>query len=129
MTRFKINDKEYELKLTYQSLKYLNKLYGADQGGALQFVAKAMQGDLETFPHIIHAALFHTEENFSFKTVEKAVEEATVNGELDYGDILRLSNELVTDSFFYRTTADMLVGKKAVDNLLKDIRKKETTED
>jgi len=121
MARFEINGKEYELKLTFESVKYLNGLF---EGGSFEVIGKAIMGDLNTFPHIIHAALFHTGENFALKDVEKAIDEAIQNEKLDLDGIVKLSNEIVANSFFYKKTVDKLLkenkeAKKAMEQLLK----------
>lgn len=67
MTTFIIGEKEYELKLSYEAIKRLNK---AVEGGSYEIIGKAIQADFETFPLIVHAGLIHTGENFSLKTVE-----------------------------------------------------------
>lgn len=121
MANFTINGKEHELKLTYKGVKKLNELYS---GGALDVVGKAIAGDLETFPHIIQAALLHTGENYTLEAVEQAIDDATEAEQLDFLGIIRISNEVVTQSFFFKTTvakllADNKQAKKAMDQLLK----------
>lgn len=121
MANFTINGKEHELKLTYKGVKHLNALYS---GGALDVVGKAIAGDLDTFPHIIQAALLHTGENYSIDTIEKAIDDATESEQLDFLGIMRLSNEVVTQSFFFKATvakllADNKQAKKAMEQLLK----------
>lgn len=120
MATFEINGKEYELKITYAAVKRLNNVH---EGGSFELIGKAMQGDFDTFPHIIHAGLLHTGENFAFKDVEQAIEEAVEAEKLSLDDILRLSNEVVTNSFFYKPTVDKLTKKnpemkKALEELL-----------
>lgn len=110
MVTFEINGKEYELKLTFKSIKYLNKIYGADEGGALALVLHAVQGDIELFPHVIYAGLMHTGENFSYKTIEKAIEQAFEDEKIDLDYVIKTSNKVVTNSFFYRATAKKLLG-------------------
>lgn len=121
MANFTINGKEHELKLTYKGVKKLNGLY---DGGAFAVLGKAMMGDLDTFPHIIQAALIHTDENYTLEAVEQAIDEAMDNESLDLDAIIRLSNEVVTQSFFYKATVNKLLAdnkpaKKALEQLLK----------
>jgi len=121
MATFLINGKEYELKLDWKAVKYLNGLY---EGGSFELIGKAMMGDLETFPRIVHAALFHTGENFALETVEQAIGEAIAEERLDMTGVLRMSNEIVNDSFFYKATVAKLLAKDkkaktAIDELLK----------
>ena len=46
---FTIDGKAYELKLDYQGVKYLNKIY---EGGTFELISKALMGDFDAFPHI-----------------------------------------------------------------------------
>ncbi|MBS4195328.1 tail assembly chaperone [Lederbergia citri] len=120
MATFEINGKEYELKITYAAVKRLNNVH---EGGSFELIGKAIAGDFETFPHIVHAGLLHTGENFSFATIETAIEEAIENEKLSLDDVMRISNEVVTQSFFYKPTVDKLTKKnpemkKALEELL-----------
>lgn len=120
MATFEINGKEYELKINYAAVQRLN---GIHEGGSFELIGKAMQGDFATFPHIVHAALLHTGENFAFKAVEKAIAESIDNERLSFDDILRISNEVITQSFFYKPTVDKLAKqnpemKEAIEQLL-----------
>lgn len=120
MATFEINGKEHELKLTYASVKRLNNVH---EGGSFELIGKAMQGDFETFPHIIHAGLLHTGEDYSFKTVEEAIEQAFADEKISLDDIIKISNEVVTQSFFYKPTVTKLTKqnpemKKALEQLL-----------
>lgn len=119
MTTFEIQGKEYELKLNFKAVKYLNGLY---QGGAYELIAKAIMGDLDTFVHIVYAGLLHTEKNFSLKDVEKAIEELFEAQKLDQDAVTKICNAVVTDSFFYKPTLDKLLkdnpeAKKALEQL------------
>ena len=121
MANFTINGKEHELKLTYKGVKYLNGIVG---GNALEVVGQALQGDLDLFPHVISAALKHTEENYTLEDVEKAIEIALEEERLDFLGIMKLSNEVIGESFFYKailtkTMAENKDAKKALDKLLK----------
>src|SRR5690625_4882129 len=94
MATFVIDGKEYELKLTF-----------------------------EAFPIIIHAALLHTGENFSQADVTQAVEELFAQEQITFDDIQRVSNEVVTESFFYKPTVQKLMNqdpemKKAYEQLI-----------
>ncbi|MCG7345307.1 tail assembly chaperone [Sporosarcina sp. ACRSL] len=121
MATFTIGEKEHELKLTYAGVKKLNAIH---EGGSFELIGKAMMGDLDTFPHIIQAALLHTGENYTFAQIERAIDEAIEGERLDMNDILRLSNEVITQSFFYKATVTKLMSKDkkakaALDELLK----------
>lgn len=121
MANFKINGKEHELKLTWLGVKYLNKV---TEGGALAVVGQAMQGDADLFPHVISAALKHTELNHSLEDVDIAIGQAIEEERLDFLGIMRLSNEVISESFFYKTVVAKLMAenkdsKKALDKLLK----------
>lgn len=120
MATFKIDGKEHELKINYNGVKYLNAIY---EGGSYEMIGKAMMGDLEAFPYIVHAALKHTEQNYTLAAVEKALSEAMDAEELDMDAILKISNEVVTQSFFYKKTVEKLLkdnkqAKKALEQLL-----------
>jgi len=106
MAMFEINDKEYELKLTYKAIKHLNGLF---DGGSYELIGKAMQGDIESFPQIVHAGLFHTKENITLKAVDTRIEELIDNGELSQEGIAKISDEVVTQSFFFKATVDKLM--------------------
>lgn len=106
LVTFEINDKEYELKLTYKSIKYLN---GNFKGGSYELIGKSIQGDIEAFPFIVHAGLFHTSENIAFKTVEERIEELVDNGELTQEDIAEISDKVVTQSGFFKATVDKIM--------------------
>src|SRR5690625_2158762 len=119
MVTFEINDKEYELKLTYKAIKYLNGIF---EGGSYELIGKAIQGDIESFPKIVHAALFHTDENFALSTVEEQIEELVDSGKLSLDQIARICDEVVAQSFFYKATIEKLMKsnpemKKALDQL------------
>ena len=119
MATFEINGKEYELKLTYQAIKRLNNAF---EGGSYEVIGKAIQGDFEAFPIIVHAALLHTGENISFKSVEKEIESLIDAEKLSMEDITKVCDEVVTQSFFYKTTVDKLMKanpemKKALEQL------------
>lgn len=119
MATFEINGKEYELKLNFKSVAYLNKIA---EGGSFGLIVKVLQGDVEIFPHIIFAGLFHTGENIPLKDVEKAINDAVENEKMTFSDIYKLSNDLVTKSFFYKDVVQKLVsqqpeGKKALEQL------------
>lgn len=121
MANFTINGKEHELKLTYTGVKYLNGVVG---GNALEVVGQVMQGDLETFPHVIAAALKYTGENYTLADVEQAIELAVEEERLDFRGIMQVSNEVISESFFFKATLANLMAKnkdmkKAMDQLLK----------
>lgn len=122
MATFTIGEKEHELKLTYAGVKKLNGIF---EGGSFELIGKAMMGDLDTFPHIIQAALLYTGENYTIAHVEGAIDAAIEAETLDMNGILKLSNEVITQSFFFKATVAKLMAKdksakKMLDELLKD---------
>jgi hypothetical protein len=106
MEHFEIEGKEYELNLTYESVKHLN---GQFDGGSMELIGRAMMGDLDTFTKIVHAGLFHAGQNFSFATVDKEIEKAFKAEKIDMDYVLKTSNEVVTESFFYKKMAEKLL--------------------
>lgn len=121
MERFEINGEEHELKITLDSVKYLNGLY---DGGAFMLIQKAISGDIDTFMAIVYAGLFHTEKGFKKKDVEKAVEDGIANEKIDLDYINRVSYGVVADSFFYKKTVDKIFAndpeaKKQIEALMK----------
>lgn len=120
MATFIIDEKEYELKLTFESVKRLDKAF---DGGSLEIIGLAMAGDLDAFPIVLHAGLLHTGEKFTQKKINEAIEQAFEKEEISFDDIQKMMNEVVTDSFFYRPTVSKLVKQnpeiqKALDSLL-----------
>lgn len=121
MERFEIKGEEHELKLTLNSVKYLNGLY---EGGAFMLIQKAVSGDIETFIDIVHAGLFHTEKGFRRKDVEKAIEEGIAEERIDLDYVNRVSYGVVAESFFFKKTMEKLFGsdpeaKKQLEFLMK----------
>lgn len=121
MANFEIKGKEYELKLTFESVKRLNGLY---DGGAYELIGKAMMGDIETFVQIVHAGLLHTGEKFTLKDVEARIVELFEAEQIDQDAITKVANEVVTNSFFYKKMVDKLMAdntqaKAAIDKLTK----------
>ncbi|EAC4840366.1 hypothetical protein ABS754_001935 [Listeria monocytogenes] len=116
---FKINNKEYDLKLTFESIDYLNN---AEEGGALALVGKIFTGDLNTYVHIVFAGLKHTGENFTYESVEEAVKTSIENEDLDLDRVMKDGNALVSNNFFYKKTVDKLLkdneARKAMEDLL-----------
>lgn len=120
MATFEINGKEYDLKITFAAVKRLNSAF---EGGSYELIGRAIQGDFEAFPIIIHAALFHTGENFTLKDVEGAIEELFEKQAITFDDIQKISNAVVTESFFFKPTVDKLMKanpemKKAYEQLM-----------
>ncbi|MCG7346378.1 tail assembly chaperone [Sporosarcina sp. ACRSL] len=103
---FKIEGEMQELKLNYAGIKYLNGLY---EGGSFELIGKALMGDIETFPHIILAALKHTDGIYNEYDVEESLDEMIEAGELSLKDVIRISNVLVARSPFYKATVDQLM--------------------
>lgn len=119
MATFTINEKEFELKLTYASVKKLNGLY---EGGSFELIGKAMMGDVDTFPHIVQAGLLHTGENYTLDAIETALGDAIEAEKMDMNDILKMSNEVITQSFFYKATVTKLMSKdKAAKKQLEEL--------
>lgn len=121
MELFEINGKEYEIKLTLNSVKYLNSLH---EGGAFTLIQKAISGDIDTFIAIIHAGLFHTEKGFKKADIEKSIEDGIVNEKIDLDLINRTSYGVVAESFFYKKTVEKLFksdpeAKKQIEALMK----------
>ena len=119
MATFTVGEKEYDLKLTYKSIKRLN---GAFEGGSYELIGKAIQGDFDAFPVIVHAALMHTGENFGIKTIESEIEKQVDSEQIAMEDVAKISDAVVTQSFFYKATVDKLMAgnpemKKALDQL------------
>lgn len=119
MATFTINEKEYELKLTFESVKRLNNAF---DGGSYDVIGRAISGDLDAFPTILQASLLHTGENFTKRAINKAIEDAFNAEELSLEDIQRIANEVVTDSFFYAPTVKKMAEqnpqlKQALDQL------------
>lgn len=120
-TIFEINDREYEVKLTLQSIKYLN---GLSNGGAYELVGKVLAGDINTFENIIYAGLFHTGENIKKKDVQNAIEEKIENQEINLKYMHKTGHHLVAEHFFFEeTVSDMMKQnpevKKQLEGLLK----------
>lgn len=119
MTTFEINGKEYELKLTYAGIKRLNNAF---EGGSYEAIGKAIAGDFEAFPIIVHAGLLHTGENISQKAVEKEIEALIDSQKISMVDVAKICDEVVTQSFFYKETVEKLMKanpemKKALEQL------------
>lgn len=108
MARFEVQGKEYELKITFDSIKHLNGLH---QGGAMELIGKVFTGDLDTFVNIVYASLFHTEKNFTLKTIEKEVETLFIKGTLDLDFIVKTGNELISNSFFYKKMVEKMLAQ------------------
>ena len=106
MVTFEIDGKEYELKLTYKAIKYLNDKF---EGGSYELIGLAIQGDIDAFPLIVHAALFHTDENFSLKKIEETIENLIDSEKLSLEDITQICDKVVVQSFFYKKTVDKLM--------------------
>lgn len=99
---FEINGEEYELKITWEGAKRLNDYFGGDDGGAMAVIGHAIQGDLDTIPKVIQSALMHTGKRFPLKAIEEEIAKLVDEGELDLYDLLKMSKEVVADSFFYQ---------------------------
>lgn len=106
--RFEINGEEHELKITLDSVKYLNGLH---EGGAFMLIQKAISGDIDTYIAIVHAGLFHTGKGFTYKDVEAAVEQGIADEQIDLDEINRTSYGVVAESFFYKATVKKMFAK------------------
>ncbi|GIO27735.1 tail assembly chaperone [Ornithinibacillus bavariensis] len=121
MKLFEINGEEHELKITLESVKYLNGLY---EGGAFMLIQKALSGDIDTFVSIVHAGLFHTKKGFKKSDVEKAIEQGISQEKIDLDFINQVSYGVVAESFFYKKTVDKMFqkdpkAKKQIEALMK----------
>lgn len=121
MERFTIKGEEQELKITLDSVKYLNGLY---EGGAFMFIQKAISGDIDIFVSIIYAGLFHTKKGYKKKDIEKAVEDGIAEEEIDLNYINQVSYGMVAESFFYKRTVEKLFkndpeAQKQIEQLMK----------
>lgn len=119
--RFEINGEEYELKITLDGVKYLNKLF---DGGAFVLIQNAISGDIDTFINIVHAGLFHTKKNFKKADIETAVEKGIEDETIDLDYINRTSYGVVAESFFYKKTIDKIFAddpsaKTQIEKLMK----------
>src|SRR5690625_2091269 len=120
MTSFNINGKEYGLRVTFGAVKRLDRAF---EGGSYELIGKAIAGDFEAFPIIVHAALLHTGENLSQADVTQAIEDLFAQEAITFDDIQRIANEVVTESFFYKPTVTKLLNqnpemKKAYEQLM-----------
>ena len=120
MATFNIGGKDYELKITYEAVNRLNKAF---EGGSYELIGKAIAGDFEAFPIIVHAALLHTGENFSQADVTRAIEDLFAQEAITFDEFQRISNEVVTESFFYKPTVQKMMNqnpemKKAYEQLM-----------
>jgi len=121
MANFTINGKKQDLKLTFAGVNELNKKM---EGGALEVVAKALQGDGDLLPHVLDAALKHTGENYTEADIMQAIEESFEEERLDLLGIMSLYSEVVSESFFYKAMVTKMLAenpeaKAALDKLLK----------
>lgn len=108
MAKFEIDGKEYDLKLTFESVNYLN---GALKGGSYELIGKALAGDFETFPQIVYAGLLHTGEKITLKKVNDEIANKFANEELTLDYIQTTSNEVVSECFFYAPTVKKMLDK------------------
>lgn len=121
MKTFEIKGKEHELKLDLQSVKYLN---GREEGGAFAFIAKAIQGDIDTFIDILYAGLFHTKEGYKKKDIVDAVDTGIAEESIDLDYINSTSYGVVADSFFYKKAVNKMFAtdpeaKKQIETLMR----------
>lgn len=108
MERFTVQGKEYKLSIDFDSVEYLNSLY---DGGAMQLIAKVMTGDVSTFVHVIHAALFHTGQNFALETIRSEVKKLFTEGKLDLNSMMKTGYNMIADSFFYKPTVEKMMSR------------------
>src|SRR5699024_9381405 len=112
--------KEDDYNITYKPVNRLNKAF---EGGSYELIGKAIAGYFEAFPIIVHAALLHTGENFSQADVTQAIEDLFAKEAITFDDFQRISNEVVTESFFYKPTVQKMMNqnpemKKAYEQLM-----------
>lgn len=101
MATFIIDDKEFDLKITYEAIERLNKAF---EGGAYEVVGRALSNDIEAFPTIVHAALIHTGEKFTKKKIDEVVKQMYVDETISFDYIQQVYKEVIMDSFFYKPT-------------------------
>lgn len=116
MVFFEVDGKEYELKMNFKAIKHLNSLYS---GGAMDVIGKAFLQDLELFTRVIHAALLHTKENFSYKKIEEEIEAKFDEEKLSTDYITEVLNAMVVEHFFYRQMVNKIkkADKKMAESL------------
>lgn len=120
MAKFEMNGKEYELKITYEALKELNKRYDSP----IEFVGMTFAGNIEAIENAIYFGLIHTGEKFIRKDVEKQIEKLVAEEKLDYQGLMKLGYETVTESFLLKGTVNSLLkdrpdAKKELEALMK----------
>lgn len=108
MLLFEIKGKEEEIKITLQSIKYLN---GLNENGAFEFIQKALSGDLDTYIDVMFAGLFHTKKGYKKDDVEEAIDAKITEEKLDLSTINSTLYGLVSDHFFYKATLDKMFAE------------------
>src|SRR5699024_12719988 len=98
----------------------LNSAFASCSYGLL---GTANAGDFQAFPIIVHAALLHTGENFSQADVTRAIEDLCAQEAITFDEFQRISNEVVTESFYYKPTVHKMMNqnpemKKAYEQLM-----------
>lgn len=120
-TQFEIDGKEYELKITHESIKHLNK---SEDNGVYGLLGNILKAEFNTYLNVVYAGLLHTKEGFTKEKVENAVYEKIEKQELDFDTIQKTMYHLVAENFFYKATMNKLLAKepeakKQIEELMK----------
>ncbi|MHC8516203.1 tail assembly chaperone [Sporosarcina sp. ITBMC105] len=105
--KFTIKGETHDLKLNFEGIKHLNLIH---EGGSYEVIGKALMGDLETFTHVIDAALRHTGNPYTLEEIEKAIDEAVDSELISLKEVLRMSHKIVAEHSFYKDTVDKLLA-------------------
>ncbi len=108
--KFTIEGEAHELKLNWESMKQLNKMYG---DGQFQLIGSALTGDLETYSRIIYAGLIHTNKDYTVYQVEDAINEAFESGKITLSELYDTIYTVLLDNPFYKATVDKMIGKSS----------------
>lgn len=119
--KFEIDGKEYEVKITGESIRHLNKV---EKGGAYGLLGRILQAEFDTYINVLYAGLLHTGEGFSKEKIENAVYEKIENRKLDFDTIHRTMYDVVAEDFFYKPTMNKMLSmepgaKEKVEQLMK----------
>lgn len=120
MPKFEVNKQEYDVRLDFKAIKVLNKEYATP----LEFVGEVVSGSVDAFVNCLYAGLQHTGKGFGKKLIESEVEKQIEGEQLDLSDIIRIGNEALDESFFYKKTVNNLMKKDPqMKELLKELAK------
>lgn len=115
---FTISGKEHELKLDFAGIDYLNK---ATEGGAISVVGKTFTGELDHYVNLVFASLKHTGENYTHKQVQAAIQEQFEKEELDLNKIMKDSNAVISNCFFYKKTLKNVMKDEEASQAIQDL--------